>query len=439
MTAISNFFCRIAGRALQIISPLHRQQLPTQLQDLQPAINALRRNRIPRPSIDHLCWRYFTSRRTTRDFDEYGGIRRRSRTPPRRMSPRNSLSIRPGGLSSARRHRKVPSLPSMSNNASASAPLQDSKSAERGCVSPQQTEDAPVPDVFSVSEGSSSNYQPTPPSTPSHSHSPAPKNLPASAHGATPSQANPASDAPQSQGPPAPQQSQTAPRETARQATIRARKELMEQYIAQRDAWQSWRDSYGTLLQQHLAGIDPGFGARRWKSTWTREEFDIQHLAQARRMTRKVCATEKTLIDVFGLARRLGIEPVEWQISQFPDQPHYYTESQEDALAARAPTAAIEQWRDGLPDSPRQWIRPQLDTGDVQVGDAGYHRVEYPDDMDFEPDRDVEIWDSTSEIAMVYRKRLIDGYQVAEPPGWTQVKQQDREPHNTKMNLSHWF
>jgi len=117
----------------------------------------------------------------------------------------------------------------------------------------------------------------------------------------------------------------------------------MEQYIAELDAWQSWRNSFGTLLQKHLVGIDPGFGAQRWKPTWTRKEFDIQHFAQARRMTRKVCVTEKTLNDVFGLAKRLNIEPVEWQISQFPDQPHYYSESQEDPLAARALTAAIEQ------------------------------------------------------------------------------------------------
>jgi len=114
----------------------------------------------------------------------------------------------------------------------------------------------------------------------------------------------------------------------------------------------SWRDGYPNLLQQHLAGLDPGFGEDRWNPAWTREEFDVQHLAQARRLTQKACVNEKALNKAFAICKNLGLEALEWQISQFSNQRHYYTESQEAALIASPPAATIHEWGERLPASP---------------------------------------------------------------------------------------
>ncbi|KAK5123492.1 hypothetical protein LTR85_002530 [Meristemomyces frigidus] len=228
------------------------------------------------------------------------------------------------------------------------------------------------------------------------------------------------------------------PRESLRQKTERIRREMMEQYRNETEEWQQWRDNYQTLLRQHEAGIDPGFGAR-WNSAWTREQFDVEHLARARRLTQKAVVTGKVLNDLLPIAKKLKLEPMDWQITQFPQGPRYYIESQENGMIARAPAAQIYRWASQLPSDPGDFGRPLLDIDPIPVGDAGYHPVEYPDDMDVIPDRDVEPWDSTTEIALKYTRPLIDANQPAGWPGRTATGDQKAEQDRSKMYLSHWF
>lgn len=228
------------------------------------------------------------------------------------------------------------------------------------------------------------------------------------------------------------------PPETLWQRAERVRRETMNNYRANHEAWQSWRDGYGTLLQQHRAGINPGFPPT-WKANWTQEEFDIQHLAQAWRLSQRVSKTETILLKVIGAAKKLNLEPLDWQTSQFPDQPHYYTESQENDMITRAPANVIYEWGSHLPDDPCDFGQLQLNTADIPVGDAGYHTVEYPDDMDLEPDRDVEVWDSFSLPADRFTRPLIDQVQPTGPPQWTQTSEQRPLYDNSKVLHSHFF
>ncbi|KAK5123491.1 hypothetical protein LTR85_002529 [Meristemomyces frigidus] len=185
------------------------------------------------------------------------------------------------------------------------------------------------------------------------------------------------------------------------------------EYLAARDAWQKWRDDYQHLLLHHQSGVDPGFEADGWDSTWTQEDFDVQHLLRARRLTTRTLKRERKLLKTLELGKIVNLEPLAWQDSDFPDHSHYYTESQENDRVESAPKASIVGWLSKLPNAPG--------------GFAGQEIVEYPEGMDYSGSGEVELWESESCVPDKYTKQRIRETQPAEPPLFAQPQESSAE------------
>lgn len=229
-------------------------------------------------------------------------------------------------------------------------------------------------------------------------------------------------------------------KESRRELAERKRGEFFQRYKDAYQNWQAWHDSYWNHVDQHQAGVDPGFLDGEWDPEWSRAEFDVRHLKHAMRLSSVASVWEEMLYKALDLAATRGVEPFPWQVSWFPDVPTGYSISREGRMISSAPRIAINRWRSALPAEVASTLpRPDLESGRVEPGDAGYHPVEYPDDMDTSVDRDVEVWDSTTHIAMPEERRLIRQHEVATPPVFSYVRKWNVESDNTKVLTSHWL
>ncbi|KAK5123490.1 hypothetical protein LTR85_002528 [Meristemomyces frigidus] len=180
--------------------------------------------------------------------------------------------------------------------------------------------------------------------------------------------------------------------------TIReARQRVLDGYYAAQTHWEDWQGGYDNILRQHQ--LRQGQEVSGWSHDCSRSEFEAQYLREGARRARRYDKREDHLYLAFDVAVREGIEPLEWQHQDFPqDDPHYYTSSQEAKMAAAAPIKRISRWLDGLPDAPHEL--------DVGVDGSG-HAVEYPEDLMAGVRGEVEMWESISMVAERVRKRRI--------------------------------
>ena len=187
--------------------------------------------------------------------------------------------------------------------------------------------------------------------------------------------------------------------EMARRDAANYRMDALEKYNKAMEALESWRDNFASIREEHERGLAPNVDG--WNLDCSRSAFDRQHLREAMKRSGEAVRQEKYVYNMLQIARKVGLAPLDWQTRYFSRRdPHYYTESQENAMAATAPLDAIYRWGDQLPDDPEAMGGDELPDADHNpAGYGGDHGVEVPKDADLELDVEVQPGDSWSCVA----------------------------------------
>ncbi|KAK5123532.1 hypothetical protein LTR85_002570 [Meristemomyces frigidus] len=208
--------------------------------------------------------------------------------------------------------------------------------------------------------------------------------------------------------------------EMARRDAGILRREAIEGYNEAAASMEAWRKDYRRIQENHDRGRAPSVPSIvEWDLDCSRTDFDGQHLREAMRRSTQVVRKDKYVYEMLFIARDAGLEPLDWQHRAFSrSDPHYYTESQENALAAAAPFELIYGWGAGLPKDPEEMGGPLLpDAEHKPAGYGGDPEIEVPEDADLKSEKEPEPGDSASCRADDDTRATIRERQALERPG----------------------
>lgn len=219
-------------------------------------------------------------------------------------------------------------------------------------------------------------------------------------------------------------------------ATSKAREAAVDAYLDARASLDNHRDNYRQMRRQHVAGTNPGLPD--WSAEWTREDFDVAHLAEWMRLSEALREVHALMRRMLQLATETGLEPLPHQEYGFWQPGSLgYSPSVEQAMIDNAPEAEILSWDDGVPMNQRGLVESIAIRDSRQTNGQS---IDWPqDEQIFEPAPNLIPGDSASCVALEYEQERNETYAGPRPEGWN-VTAQDRkpEPANNKQLMSHF-
>lgn len=182
------------------------------------------------------------------------------------------------------------------------------------------------------------------------------------------------------------------------------------------------------MRRLHLQRQDPGLP--NWNPEWSTEEFDLRHLGEAMRLTRRLRLIDERLIRRMRQYSMNGIRPLPLQRSHFPHPNTAYAVSWENEQIREAPTDAISDWMKDMPREAELSGPVRSQHHEEATVYPAEHPIEYPDDMDLSVGPNIEPGDSASNIG---DPRIQDRIMA---PGQTAILQLERPPYPLNAELA---